>query len=307
MLLGGDCATKPLDNTIRIVENNLNFYENLYDPSLVESAMTALENSEIYLNYPSCSLEVLAFATILGLKQIEQDVARYLDARIVVLGSYFSEPIHHHIDTYIAVVPGRKVFVQDYQKTVAVLKKILSREDLNQRDTIRLMEYLELADVLADELTEETNLVVRQLESQGFVVHLVPGVYHKEVSSFSINYLNGIFGVNDKGIYFITNGSDHPVDRYLRDEFLVEIADKGIDRVYFTGSAPEGFICFSGKKPCDSSSLDAMAGIRCSTIDVNALTSSINQLLEYSNFINEHVGDKMKRDSQYPESCTKKN
>ncbi len=106
-----------------------------------------------------------------------------------------------HIDMFMTIGPKGHILIQDYNLTLGILKS-LKRVDV---------ELIKLSDKIARIATPALDIIRKQLESAGFEVHSVPGVYHgSDVSPMEplITLFNGISGyspIKDQ-YYFITAG-----------------------------------------------------------------------------------------------------
>jgi len=137
---------------------------------------------------------------------------------------------------FLMPAPGGVIFTQDYGLCCEVIKKIQDyyKNTLKLVEKQRLENYLEHGKEKHHKYSEQLMKISQKLQEEGFTVIPLPGVFYDD-ESMAVNFLNSIVGIGKEEKFCITNGSSHPVDRYLRDAFTAFLNNYGIQHVYFTG------------------------------------------------------------------------
>ena len=217
---------------------------------------------------------------IAAIECIKEIMTLTLKTPVIFLGDVFERQPEFHLDMFLTLAPGGKIFIQSHEKCVKLLKDLLKTTDLPLSHQERLYEYLSYAEADAEELDPQLKKIGIQLTQAGFKVIPMAGIFYtwgktREVyrKSVTLNFLNGITGIGKKGTFCITNGSSHPVDKHLRSAAFHFLKEQGIDTVYFVGRDSVGTISSLGGLEylfADQNISDS-GGVHCLTQHTNAL------------------------------------
>jgi hypothetical protein len=238
---------------------------------------------------------IAARVALAMIKIFENEMECFFGKDYLIIGDPFNRPVEFHLDMFLMPAPEGVIFIQDFALTKEVIDVVKGRYRLSEEENERLEIYADRAIHLDQLNREQLKQISNLLTNAGFHVVAVPGAYYGRDNQRCINFLNAIVG-KGKGEYFcMTNGSKHPVDRYLRDAFASILNFYGIPHVYFAGRKRtkevwEPFIPHS--YPYAGYSLEEnCGGIHCATQVINGLNKGKVDLREGKAFIMDDEQD----------------
>jgi hypothetical protein len=209
------------------------------------------------------------------IEELKKSMNESLRSSVLVLGDIFDAMPHFHLDLFLASAPFPPggIYMNDFLLGKALLENILKNQHLTPFEEQQLSIYCQSAD---DNYKRYGTLLAKirdQLKVANFKVISIPGICYGRQNHLSINLMNSVFGVGKNGAFCITNGSCHPVDRFLRSRFVEILKENGIDNVYFTGRDSTGPISSQGKLEYTTAqkALTCGGGIRCCVQEINGL------------------------------------
>lgn len=221
--------------------------------------------TRVYSQFSVHNSHLLAKAYVIGTKIIAERMEKTLQKKVIFLGTPFEKPVEYHLDLFLLPAPRGVVFIQDHRESIAVLQKILREEQLTPSEKARILLYLKNAEIEHREKNEQLTSIRQTLTSNGFIVVGFPGSFKASLEKLDVNFLNAIVGENENGVYCLSNGSSHPVDRFLRKAAALHWQKNGIARVYYTGRREKGPISLRGQLEFSAArkGLDKGGGIHC--------------------------------------------
>lgn len=197
-------------------------------------------------------------------EEIKKTMKRRLNVPVLVLGRVFEPQPAFHLDMFLAPAPGGRVFLHCFNKAISLLETLLQNKNLKSKIRDRLMQYLKTSKMYQENYQTQIDDIAEQLQGHEIDVIRVSGLFYNERGSISINYLNSIFGQSERGVYCITNGSVNAADEWIRQEFISQVHQEGVDRLYFVGRTTRGPLLSKGHSYCGAQeSLWKSGGVHC--------------------------------------------
>lgn len=216
---------------------------NAYRQKEIDFIRDRLEKGGLLNGFSDKEKEKIAKLTIASISYFRKKMASTLGCKAIQIGNVFKEQPDYHLDLFLMPAPGGVIFIQDHKLCCDVINKILIKHSnhLSSEEKKRLGVYLKKGQKKEKKHGEQLRKITENLRKEGFKVIPVPGAYHLETSQPAANFINAVVGVGKKeNTFIITNGSSHPVDRYLRDAFTAFLNHYGVEHVYFAGRKTTG-------------------------------------------------------------------
>lgn len=239
-----------------------------------------LDQAGLLVGFGPKDRKKIATLTVASIPVFKQDMEATLNTKVITLGEVFEHQPEVHLDLFMMPAPGGDIFIQDHFLSQQVINEVqetyghkLSDDELDQLD-----EYARNAKLAHGQQEQALTHISKQLRSHGFNVIPVPGSYWRGAIP-SINFLNSIVGIGERGKYCITNGASGQVGRYLADAFAAFLKKSHFDNIYFIGRETASVGCETA--PCHrsfrvaSASLANGGGIHCRT---QVLPQSVEKL-----------------------------
>ena len=170
--------------------------------------------------------------------------------------------LNFHLDFYMTCLPGGVVLLQDHQKCIEVLKKLVRNQTLmwKERELFKLMEVS--ARGLIDSCKEPLNQLELQLKKKGFHVLRVPGHFQLSPTQTILNFMNSVVFVsgNDSRTCIILPKYGATGEIRLRQAFVECLEEAQVGRTWILGPETAGENIFSESLAYDGS-------LRCQTIE----------------------------------------
>lgn len=157
---------------------------------------------------------------------------------------FVEQPGEFHLDMAMVVMGPGQVILNDSRSVFEIEKKIVTEEFKKTEPTFMTGgEYLEWSESLeqalqplkqhAQRMTPYEERAAQDLAQSGLKVSRVAGVFPGSKFLPAMNFLNGEGGIGkDNQPFFITNGGDERVERYVAEQYL-DVLDTGLARVHF--------------------------------------------------------------------------
>lgn len=179
--------------------------------------------------------------------------------------------LDYHLDVFMRPGPKGSLFLQSYAKSKKLAQTILNDSNdlsLSKIDVDMLHRYIHSAHTNERELKPVFDRTVAVLESAGFNIHLIPGIFYDMTPSsiqqrypgsrpYNLNFINSITGFSTKTnrYYYITAGakvgeqegnSKNKLGKILMSSFekIIKLTEKKLD-VFFMGYDPNNPSDFS--------------------------------------------------------------
>ncbi|HSW87472.1 MAG TPA: hypothetical protein VLG49_08255 [Rhabdochlamydiaceae bacterium] len=242
----------------------------VYTKYKIQSIYEKLEKAGLLAPFSDIREKIfIAKLTFTMIEQLQISMRESLNHPVVFLGDAFDLMPGFHIDLFLAPAPSPDgtgvIYMNDYLMGMKLLEQIYKNEELTPSEERRLFTYYEYAVYNQKAYGNVLSKIQDQLESAHFKVIKVPGICHGKDNQLSMNLLNSVFGIGEKGSFCITNGSYHSIDRYFRSRVVDLLQQNGIDHVYFTGRNSTGEISSKGRLEYREAQdgLNHGGGIRC--------------------------------------------
>jgi hypothetical protein len=245
----------------------------IYSVENVKAVQLRLAKTGLIDSFSKSEQEGIAKIAIAGFMCIREMMEEAIGHPVLLLDHPLVSQIDFHLDMFLAPAPEGLIFMNDPDVCYELLKRILRTCKLSEEEKDRLLLYVHHARIQRQEIGDKLDRMELSLTKAGFKVCRVPAVFYDDVNQIAVHFLNGIFGKGKEGNFCITNGSPHPLDKYLRDAFTGYMKSYGIDRVYFTGRPSSGEVSSHGGLPYFPArdSLRNFGGIHCRTQEFNLL------------------------------------
>jgi hypothetical protein len=214
--------------------------EKLFSDEEIERMQKKLDRALLLVDFSSHKeMRWIAKLSLYALEYIKLIMVRTLEAEVVFLGDPLESQPAFHLDMGIAPTP-KFVAVQSPAACSQLIEDVFARQGLTADDKRRLKMYHEQNEMTRSKQTKKYALYTQQLKEAGFKVVPMAGLFYDDEDDIAINFFNSVIGLGaDEQPICITNGSGHPVDRYLREAFVYRMKEKGFARVYHVGREEE--------------------------------------------------------------------
>jgi len=190
------------------------------------------------------------------------------------------QQLFYHLDIFIKPGPKGAFFVQNFEMSLEILKKIAEKKDLlklTKNDLEMLNHYIQTSETLAKKLKQSLDAIVEQLKEAGFLVIPTPGLFFDtspqidadalQANLKNSNFLNAVSGWSPKtnSFYYIATGAQvgdklgsllMQMYRQFLQTYLPAI------HLYYIGYNPENPTDFSEGMQF-TSRWDLQAGVHC--------------------------------------------
>ena len=242
--LNGEVTFKGREEDLLKFINEQNVVFSEIEIQKMQKMRKRLGNAGLFQDFPAEKDQLwLSTMACFAIDYIKKMMEETLEAPVIVLGDPLEPQIEFHLDMFLAPTPGF-IGIQSYHACMGLIEDIYSNRDLSDDEKARLKMYYQIAKEMHEGSQQQFKEIADQLTQRGFKVAPLPGMFWAERENgerfMPVNFINSITGIGDDNLPFcITNGSGHPVDRYLREAFVARMKDQGVERVYFVGREEE--------------------------------------------------------------------
>jgi hypothetical protein len=198
----------------RLLEEMKRDKERGIKPTDIEFIRLRLKPTGLLQGFSDEEVEFIATLTLSSINCLRDWTSQYLGKKVIIPSFPFKPQPAFHLDIFMAAAPGGVIFLNDFSLCLTAIENIFAVKPLSKRERERLQKYYDFAQEYDAHFGEELDKIGMKLETQGFNVVRVPGVYYASYKQISLRLLNSIFGIGPEGTYCITNGGKYSADRH---------------------------------------------------------------------------------------------